>query len=86
MKEVRILLTEETFTDLCKKGFVNYKLSMFNIAQLNITKDNMSKLISGEIIDKPQDDVDFKIALQDIGTDRIHAILKRSPFYGNSSI
>ncbi len=84
MKEVRILLTEETFTLLCKQGFILNKNSMFNTSQINITKADMEKLINGEIIEKPVDGKDFKIALQDIGFDRIYAILKRSPIYGNS--
>lgn len=84
MKEVRILLTEETFTLLCKQGFVAHKNSMFNVSQINITKVDMEKLISGDILSKPQDGFDFKLALQDIGYDRIFAIIKRSPIYGNS--
>jgi hypothetical protein len=84
MKEVRILLTEETFTLLCKQGYVAYKNNMFSVSQINITKADLEKLISGDIIDKPQDGVDFKIALMDIGYDRILPIIKRSPFYGNS--
>lgn len=83
MKEIRILLTEQTFTELCKRGAVEYKMSYFNTLEIRITKNDILDLSSGDIITKEVDGQEFKLALQDIGYDRIAAIIKRSPVYGN---
>ncbi len=83
MKETRILLTEQTFTELCKRGSVEYKQSYFSTLEIRLTKDDVARLAAGEIINKEADEQEFKIALQDIGFERIAAIIKRSPIYGN---
>lgn len=85
MKENRILLTEQTFTELCKLGYVAYKTSYFNRIEISITREDMMNLIEGKIIEKNEYSGKFLLALQDIGHDRIYAILKRSPIYNTIS-
>lgn len=81
MKETRILLTEQTFTELCKLGYVACKTSYFNRVEIPFTRSDMALLTAGEIVEKNEVSGKFLIALEDIGLDRIAEILKRSPIY-----
>lgn len=83
MKEIRILLNESTFTNLCKMGFLQHKTSMFSRTDVYITKSDMIELATGKIIEKQVDDANFKIALQDIGIDLVREIVRRSPIYSD---
>jgi uncharacterized protein YkwD len=83
MKEIRILLTEQTFTELCKRGTVEHKRPYSSSLEVRMTKDDIKRLAAGEIISKEDGEQEFKIALQDIGSEMIEAIIKRSPLYGN---
>jgi len=78
-KEIRILLTEKTFTDLCKKGFLTYNSVYRN--EIYMTKIDIKDLSTGKIITKDGDEVVVKIALQDIGLELIREIIRRSPIY-----
>ena len=82
-KEIRISLDDNSFTNLCKRGSVQYKVNMFNIIDIAITTKDMLQLIDGNIIEKNNDNLDIKIALQDLGHDHIFDIVRRSPIYGN---
>jgi hypothetical protein len=81
MKETRILLTETTFTNLCKSGFIPQKSDMYGSIDVNITKSDMSVITKGDILTKDIGGELFKIALQDIGFTLIKEIIKRSPMY-----
>ena len=81
MKETRILLTETTFTNLCKSGFIPQKSAMYGSIDLNITKEDMSVITKGDILSKDIGGELFKVALQDIGFTLIREIIKRSPIY-----
>jgi hypothetical protein len=81
--EKRILLTETTFTNLCKNGFVKYESP--NIVFLTFTKGDIQKLISGAIVEKSENEDVYKFLLQDLGTDLIIEILRRSPIYSDLS-
>jgi len=85
MKEIRILLTDEDFGALCQTGYVLYN----NIEKINISEDDFDKLIEGEIVTMnwmrrtrhTNEPHIVKIALQDIGYDRIAKHLSNSPIY-----
>jgi hypothetical protein len=81
MKEIRILLTEDSFTSLCKSGFINYTHPVEGNFEIPITKDDVKILASGEILSKPNER-NFKVALSDLGLEYIKEIIKRSPVYG----
>jgi hypothetical protein len=82
MKEYRISLNELMFTNLCKSGFMLQKgeLGTYNI---NITKMDLKDLSEGKIITKDYSPDVIKIALQDIGSELIREIIKRSPIYSD---
>lgn len=83
--ESRILLTETTFTNLCKSGSLTHQWpkggSQYGSTNIYITKSDMKKLTSGDILEKNFDDDIVKIALQDIGLELIREIIRRSPIY-----
>jgi hypothetical protein len=81
MKETRILLTEITFTNLCKSGYISQKSAMYGSIDINITKADMGVITKGDILSKDIGGELFKIALQDIGLTMIREIVKRSPVY-----
>lgn len=81
MKEIRILLTESTFTQLCKMGFIPYKTSMFSNTDIYITKSDLIEVATGKILTKEVDGTTFLLALQDIGIENIREIVRRSPVY-----
>jgi hypothetical protein len=78
-KEIRILLTEDTFSQLCKIGFVSQRDSLGKI-DIHFYKNDILELCSGKIVTKIFGEV-FKFALQDLGIDMIREMVKRSPIY-----
>ena len=80
MKEIRTVLTETSFSNLCKKGYIAESTSMGK-TDLNFNKSDIKVLISGEILEKIQDDTKFLFILQDIGLENIKEIIKRSPIF-----
>lgn len=83
MKETRILLTETTFTNLCKSGYFTHRSESSGSIDVRITKSDMKVITSGQILEKDLGDEMVKIALQDIGLDLIREIVKRSPMYSD---
>ena len=81
MKETRILLTEITFTNLCKSGFITQKSPMYGSIDVHITKIDMEVLTKGEILTKDVGGELFKILLQNIDIELIKEIIKRSPIF-----
>lgn len=78
MKEIRIVLTENMFTNICKNGFMRYGSS-----DISFSKNDIKVLTLGEILDKELDDSLFRFILEDIGMETIIEILKRSPIYSD---
>lgn len=76
MKEIRILLTDEDFAKLCQTGFVEYQR-----LKIPITENDFDLLIEGKIVSLNYMGQPIKIALQDIGYDRIAKHLNTSPIY-----
>lgn len=83
MIEKRILLTEITFTGICKTGF--FKCEAPNTTYINFLKEDIRKIITGSILEKHIDEHVFKFLLQDIGIPTIVEILRRSPVYSDLS-
>ncbi len=84
MKEIRTVLTETTFTNLCKKGFIKVSTNL-GTSTLNFNKTDIVALTTGEIIEKTEDDTTFLFALQDLGVEIIREIVKRSPIFSDLS-
>lgn len=80
-KEIRILLTESSFTQLCKTGFYTNNRGPFSKTDIYITKSDMKEISTGKILEKEVGGEIFKFTLQDIGIVSIREILKRSPIY-----
>ena len=82
MKETRILFTEQTFTNLCKKG---YYTAVENNSKndLYFTKEDIVLLVKGEVVTKEAsyEQTNWLFMLQDIGLEMVREILKRSPIY-----
>ena len=80
-KEIRMLLTEYTFTNLCKAGFFMHNSPTMGKTDVFVNRNDIRTLIKGEILTIPVGEEDFKVALQDIGFTMIREILKRSPLF-----
>ncbi len=80
MREIRILLNDEDFKRLCQTGFVEN-----NNDRIKITEEDFDKLIDGKIISpiwmKNNIPQNVRVALQDIGYDRISKHLRDSTIY-----
>lgn len=83
MSEIRILLTEATFTNLCKSGYFTHKSPQYGSVDIRLTKADMKVITSGKILTKDIGGEVFQIALQDIGFDLIREIIRRSPMYSD---
>jgi len=84
MKEIRILLTESTFTNVCKMGYITHRTNEHGSFDINISKLDLKKIASGSILEKlVGDDILLKIAIQDIGSELIKEIIRRSPVYSD---
>jgi len=81
IKEIRILLTEDLFTQVCKVGYLKYKSVEFGTTDIHFYKVDILSLSKGEIITKEIGSDVFKYMLQDIGLETIKEIIKRSPIY-----
>jgi len=84
MKEMRILLNEPMFTNLCKKG---YYTAVENNSKndLYFTNEDIRLLTNGKVVTKEASyaQTNWMFMLQDIGFDLINEILKRSPIYAD---
>ena len=81
MKETRILLTEDTFTQVCKAGFLKYQSPIMGKTDIYFYKHDIITLSNGEVVSKEYGDEVVKFMLQDIGKELIREIIKRSPVY-----
>jgi hypothetical protein len=79
--EIRIILTEDKFTHVCKIGYFTHQSQGFGKTDIHFSKKDILDLVSGKIISKEIGDELFKFALQDLGIDYIREIVKRSPLF-----
>jgi len=80
-REIRTLLTEPLFTNLCKNGFIKHQSTSSGTYDVTFTRVDIKQLCTGEILEKDTDDAILKFALQDLGLDLIREIVRRSPIY-----
>jgi hypothetical protein len=80
-KEIRTVFNEITFTNLCKSGIAKHGID-YNKTDVYFTKQDIKKLVSGEIVTKNENEQVFLYLLQDLGIELIKEIIKRSPIYG----
>ena len=80
-KEIRASLNESMFNNLCKNGFIKHQSTLSGAYEITFTRLDIKHLCTGEIVEKQTDDAILKLALQDIGSELIREIVKRSPIY-----
>lgn len=81
MQEKRILLTELSFTNLCKFGFIVFNSPETGRDDISMTKLDIKSLAKGQIVEKNIGNL-YKIAIQDnLDSELIKEIIKRSPIY-----
>ncbi len=81
IKEIRTVITEEMFTHVCKIGFISVRSQDYGKTDLFFHKVDILNLTKGEIITKEMGTEVYKFALQDIGSEMIREIVKRSPIF-----
>ena len=80
-REIRTSLNEAMFTNICKHGFMKHQSTLTGAYDIRFTRVDMKQLCSGEVLEKQTDDAVLKFGLQDIGSELIKEIVKRSPIY-----
>ena len=80
-REIRTSLNEAMFTNICKHGFIRHQSTLSGTYDVRFTRVDMKQLCKGEVLEKQTDDAVLKFGLQDIGSDLIREIVKRSPIY-----
>jgi hypothetical protein len=80
-REIRTSLNEALFTNICKHGFIRHQSTLSGTYDVNFTRVDMRKLCKGEMLEKQTDDAVLKFALQDLGSEMIREIIKRSPIF-----
>jgi hypothetical protein len=81
MEKIGILLTEGTFTNVCKMGFIRYAVSENEKYDFPLSSMDMKQITSGKVLTKVVEGRTFDIAIQDIGKEMIREILMRSPVF-----
>jgi hypothetical protein len=84
-REIRTSLNEALFTNICKHGFIRHQSTLSGTYDVNFTRVDMRKLCKGEMLEKQTDDAVLKFALQDLGSEMIREIVKRSPIFSELS-
>jgi hypothetical protein len=84
-REIRTSLNESMFTNICKHGFIRHQSTLSGTYDVSFTRIDIKHLCKGEVLEKQTDDAVLKLALQDIGSELIREIVKRSPIYSELS-
>jgi hypothetical protein len=82
-KEIRASLNEAMFTNICKHGFIKHQSTLTGTYDIRFTRVDMKQLCTGELLEKEADDATLKFGLQDLGSETIREIVKRSPIYSD---
>lgn len=80
-REIRTSLNESMFTKICKHGFIKHQSTLSGTYDVRFTRIDIKHLCSGDILEKQTDDAILMFALQDLGSEMIREIVKRSPIY-----
>lgn len=81
IREIRTLLNEEMFTNVCKISFVTIRSIDYGKTDIHFHKVDILQLVKGEIVSKEIGTETFKFVIQNIDTEMIREILKRSPIF-----
>ncbi len=84
-REIRTLLNEVMFTNICKHGFIKHQSTLSGTYDVRFTRVDMKHLCAGDVLEKQTDDAILMFALQDLGSEMIREIVKRSPIYSELS-
>ena len=84
-REIRTSLNEAMFTNICKHGFIRHQSTLSGTYDISFTRIDIKHLCKGEVLEKQTDDAVLKFGLQDIGSELIREIVKRSPIYSELS-
>jgi hypothetical protein len=80
--ELRISLNEELFTNICKFGYITRQLEEGR-TDIRFTSLDIKSLSEGEILKKEIETTTILFLIQDIGSELIREIIKRSPIYSD---
>lgn len=80
-KEIRIVLNEMTFTNLCKSGFFTHNSPEFGKSDIHIYKHDIKQLITDKVVSKEIGSEVFKIALAKLEYELVKEIIRRSPIF-----
>lgn len=75
MIQIRLSLNEHEFSELCLNKYVTWERDL-----IPVNLDLFNDLISGDIIDIIHNKKFYRIALQDIGFDRIYKYITNSKY------
>lgn len=78
--EIRILLNEDKFSQICKVGFIRYQ-SATGASDIHFLKHDILLLASEEIVSKDLDDQIIKFMMVKLDKENIREIIKRSPIF-----
>jgi hypothetical protein len=80
-KEIRIVLDEKSFTNLCKSGFFSHNSPEFGNTDIHIYKHDIKNLISDKIVTKEIGNETFNLALAKMEYELVKEIVRRSPIF-----
>ena len=80
IKEIRNLLNEDRFSQLCKMGFIRYQTPS-GTTDIHFYKQDIIALSNGDIVTKDFSDEVLKFMLAKLDKETIIEILKRSPIF-----
>ncbi len=87
MNEININLNENTFTNICKLGFIKYRSIDNTIDSLYLSSNDILSLYKEGILSKNINiENTLKLNTNNINGDIIKEIIKRSPVYSNLNL
>jgi hypothetical protein len=81
--ELKISLNEELFTNLCKFGYITKQIPEEGRTDVRFTSLDIKSLSEGNMVIKEIGSTKVFVLLQDIGSELIREIIKRSPIYSD---
>ncbi len=84
-KEIKILLTESSFSQVVKMGRIIYSIGESSQIEITLTSMDVREICAGKILMKKVDEQVIQIAITQIPKETIREILKRTPLYSSIS-
>jgi hypothetical protein len=73
-KEIRTLFTEDSFTNLCKIGYLKQYHQSIGTFDITFYKHDILSLCKGEIVTKDVNELPYKFMLQDISRTKLKKV------------